>query len=426
MTTIQGIRGMHAIMPTELGDWQYIESKLHELMATYGYQEIRFPMLEPTTLFSRSVGENTDIVAKEMYTFSDRNGESLTLRPEGTAGCVRAGLEHGILFKQIQRLWYMGPMFRYERPQKGRLRQFHQFGVEAYGISTPDIDAEIIALSARLWRILGVQEGVRLEINSLGTPQTRARYRKTLIEYLNVHAHDLDEDSVRRLATNPLRILDSKNPALKTIIENAPNLLDFLDEESSAHFTELKRLLDSLGITYHINPHLVRGLDYYTKTVFEWVSDDLGAQGTVCAGGRYDGLVEQLGGEATPAFGFALGIERLILLLQHHGLAHKNRVPHACFVLLGENAVQSGLALAESLRNALPLLRLLVNTGGGSAKSQFKRADKSGAQFALVIGDDELQAGVIAVKDLRGDYTARMSMDELIPWLNNMIQRSVK
>ncbi len=412
---------MHDVMPAQIGDWQYLEAQLRALTAAYGYQEVRFPMLEPTTLFSRSVGENTDIVAKEMYTFSDRNGESLTLRPEGTAGCVRAALEHGILFKQTQRLWYMGPMFRYERPQKGRLRQFHQFGLEAFGMPGPDIDAEIIALTARLWRNLGLETKLRLEINSLGTLDTRVRHRKDLLEYLNVHAHALDEDSVRRLATNPLRILDSKNPTMQALIAKAPRLLDFLDQESNDHFAQLQELLTTLGIAYQINPHLVRGLDYYTKTVFEWVNEEMGAQGTVCAGGRYDGLITQLGGEATPAVGFALGLERLINLLHLSKPAQQSVTPDVYFVLLGESAVQSGLGLAERLRDALPTLQVLMNAGGGSVKSQFKRADKSGAKYALVLGDDEIRANVIALKDLRGDFATQLSIEELIKFFESTL-----
>ncbi len=424
MKTIQAIRGMHDIMPAQIGDWEYLESILRQLTSAYGYQEMRSPLLELTSLFCRSVGENTDIVGKEMYTFTDRSGESLTLRPEATASCVRAALEHGILFKQTQRLWYMGPMFRYERPQKGRQRQFHQFGMEAFGMPGPDVDIEIIAATYRLWRMLGVDSKLHLEINSLGTPDTRAHHRKDLIEYLNVHADQLDEDSVRRLASNPLRILDSKNPAMRELIQNAPRLLDFLDEESAAHFNQLQSALTALGIPYTINPHLVRGLDYYTKTVFEWVTDALGAQGTVCAGGRYDGLVEQLGGEPTPAVGFALGLERLIDLMHLNGEPHQTKAPHAYFVLLGESTVQSGLIIAERLRDALPDLRLTLNAGLGSAKSQFKRADKSGALCALILGEDEIKENVIAIKDLRGDFNSRVSLEELIQFLGGICERN--
>jgi histidyl-tRNA synthetase len=424
VTTIQAIRGMHDTMPAQIGDWHYIENLLRQLTAAYGYQEARSPILESTALFSRSVGEESDIVTKEMYTFADRSNESVTLRPEGTVGCARAALEHGILFKQTQRLWYMGPMFRYERPQKGRLRQFHQFGIEAFGMTGPDIDAEIIALSAQLWQLLGVEKHVYLEINSLGTAQARGAHRTALVNYFNQHADLLDEDSQRRLITNPLRILDSKNPAMQEMLAGAPALLDYLDDESAAHFATLQQFLDALGIRYRVNPRLVRGLDYYTKTVFEWMTHDLGAQGTICAGGRYDGLVEQLGGEPTPAFGFALGIERLIDLMH---LAHAPRAlasPHAYFVLLGESAVQSGLVIAQQLRLALPSLRLLMNAGAGSVKSQFKRADKSGASVALILGDDEIAENVIALKDLRGDFNTRISLDELIKYLGGICERN--
>lgn len=424
MTQIQALRGMHDIMPTQIGDWHYIEAILRQLTAAYGYQEVRVPIMESTALFTRSVGEETDIVTKEMYTFADRNNESVTLRPEGTVGCVRGALEQGILFKQSQRLWYMGPMFRYERPQKGRLRQFHQFGVEAFGMSGPDIDAEIIALSARLWQMLGVADHIHLEINSLGTASARGAHREALVTYFKQNAAILDEDSQRRLINNPLRILDSKNPAMRDMLDAAPALLDYLDEESALHFKQLQQMLDAIGIKYRVNPRLVRGLDYYTKTVFEWVTTDLGAQGTVCAGGRYDGLVSQLGGDPTPAVGFALGLERLIDLLHLEQKPKSSLAPHAYFVLLGESAVQSGLVIAEGLRNALPDLRLLVNAGLGSAKSQFKRADKSNAQFALVLGEDEMQAKVVAVKDLRGDLNSRVSLDELIKFLGGICERN--
>lgn len=424
MIQIQAIRGMHDVMPAQIGDWQYLESILRQLTAAYGYQEIRFPILESTALFTRSVGEESDIVTKEMYTFADRSNESVTLRPEGTVGCVRAALEQGILFKQNQRLWYMGPMFRYERPQRGRLRQFHQFGLEAFGMQGPDIDAEIIAFTARLWQLLGVDQHLYLEINSLGTASARNMHRKALVAYFNKNADVLDEDSQRRLITNPLRILDSKNPAMREMLDAAPALLDYLDEESAVHFKQLQQTLDAMGIHYKVNPRLVRGLDYYTKTVFEWMTHDLGAQGTICAGGRYDGLVEQLGGDITPAIGFAFGLERLIDLMHSVQKPQATIVPHAYFVLLGESAVQSALVMAERLRVRLPSLRLLTNTGSGSVKSQFKRADKSGAQFALILGDDEMQANVIAVKDLRGDFNAKFSWDELINFLGGICERN--
>ncbi|MGA2655573.1 MAG: histidine--tRNA ligase [Gammaproteobacteria bacterium] len=424
MIQFQAIRGMHDTVPAQIGDWQYLESILRQLTAAYGCQEIRSPILEATKLFKRTVGEESDIVTKEMYTFSDRSDESVTLRPEATVGCVRAALEHGLLFKQTQKLWYCGPMFRYERPQKGRLRQFHQFGVEALGMPGPDIDAEIIALTARLWQLLGVSQHLYLEINSLGTANARAAHRAALVTYFNKNADLLDEDSQRRLTTNPLRILDSKNPAMRDMLDSAPALLDYLDEESKAHFQQLQQMLAAMGIQYKVNPRLVRGLDYYTKTVFEWMTHDLGAQGTICAGGRYDGLVEQLGGEPTPAFGFALGLERLIDLMHLEHEPQTSPAPHAYFVILGESTVQSALVLAERLRNTLPNLRLSTHMGSGSAKSQFKRADKSGALYALILGEDEMKANIVAVKDLRGDFNAKFSWDELIQFLGGICERN--
>jgi histidyl-tRNA synthetase len=424
-STFQAIRGMHDLMPAQIADWHYLENTLRQLMASYGYQEIRFPILEATGLFTRSVGEESDIVTKEMYTFLDRSNESVTLRPEGTVGCVRSAINGGILFKQTQKLWLMGPMFRYERPQKGRLRQFHQFDVEAFGMPGPDIDAEIIALTARLWKLIGVDKQVFLEINSLGDVASRMAYRDVLVSYFQDHHAVLDEDSRRRLLVNPLRILDSKNPDMQAMIAKAPALIDYLDEASQQHFQTLQQLLDKMGIAYRVNPRLVRGLDYYTKTVFEWMTHDLGAQGAICAGGRYDGLVAQLGGDDTPAIGFALGIERLIDLMH---VSHPPKTPEVAdvyFVLLGESAVQSGLVYAEKLRDALPQLRLLVNTGAGSAKSQFKRADKSGARFALIIGEDEINAGLVAVKDLRNEFNTRLSWDELIRFLTSHIKGDV-
>jgi len=399
---IQAIRGMNDILPGDTPAWQALESALRTLMQTYSYQEIRTPLLEKTELFKRSIGEVTDIVEKEMYTFTDRNGDSLTLRPEGTASCVRACIEHGLLHNQQQKLWYMGPMFRHKRPQKGRYRQFHQVGVEVFGIPGPDIDAELILMSARLWRNIGLQD-VRLELNSLGSPESRRAYRDILVDYLNAHAGQLDEDSRRRLGSNPLRILDSKNPDMQPLIEAAPTLYEHLDGASREHFEQLCALLDAAGIAYRINTRLVRGLDYYTRTVFEWVTDRLGAQGTVCAGGRFDGLVDYLGGKATPAVGFAMGLERLIALLQQQQQQPTVQAPHAYLVLVGEAAQAAGLPLAEQWRGDLPGLRLLVNCGGGSFKSQFKRADKSAAQVALVIGDAELEQEVVGIKPLRGD-----------------------
>ncbi|MFO1372099.1 MAG: histidine--tRNA ligase [Candidatus Competibacteraceae bacterium] len=396
----QAIRGMNDILPSESVRWQGLEALIRELLAAYGYQEIRLPLVEKTELFARSIGEVTDIVEKEMYTFDDRNGESVTLRPEGTAGCVRACIEHGLLHNQTQRLWYIGPMFRYEKPQKGRYRQFHQVGAEAYGMAGPDIDAELICLSARLWRRLGLRD-VTLQLNSLGSSAARAAYRERLVAYFEARRAELDEDSQRRLTTNPLRILDTKNPAMQAVIAEAPALLDHLDPESQAHFAELQALLDTAGIAYAINPRLVRGLDYYSKTVFEWVTDTLGAQGTICAGGRYDGLIEQLGNPPVPGVGFALGLERLVAMLTAAGHPGADLTPHAYLIMVGDAAQRHGLALAERLREQLPQLRLRMNCGGGGFKAQFRRADHSGARFALILGENEVSAGAIAIKPLR-------------------------
>jgi histidyl-tRNA synthetase len=398
---------MNDILPGETSAWQYLEDTLREVVHAYGYQEIRLPLLEKTELFKRSIGEVTDIVEKEMYSFDDRNGDSLTLRPEGTASCVRACMEHGLLHNQVQRLWYAGPMFRHERPQKGRYRQFHQVGVEAFGMDGPDIDAEMIFMTARMWEKLGLQ-GAALQINSLGTLAARADYRTALVAWLREHEAALDEDSRRRLESNPLRILDSKNPEMQSLLEAAPKLPDYLDAESSVHFSALCALLDKAGLHYEVNPRLVRGLDYYSKTVFEWVTDQLGAQGTICAGGRYDGLVEFLGGKPTPAFGFALGLERLLALLEAGGVALPESLPHVYLVLNGDRGVQDGMVFAESLRAALPGLRVLSNCGNGSFKSQFKRADKSGAAYALVMGDDEAQQGAVLLKPLRSKTEAEV------------------
>ena len=419
--TVQAIRGMNDILPAETAVWQPVEAALRDTLAAYGYSEIRMPVVEKTELFKRSIGEVTDIVEKEMYTFDDRNGDSLTLRPEGTASCVRACIEHGLLHNQTQRLWYMGPMFRHERPQKGRYRQFHQVGVEAFGMEGPDIDAEIILLTARLWKQLGLRD-VSLEINSLGTAAARAEYKDVLVEYLTAHREQLDEDSLRRLDSNPLRILDSKNPHMQSLIEAAPRLADHLDAESQAHFAALRAQLDAAGIKYRVNTRLVRGLDYYSRTVFEWVTDRLGAQGTVCAGGRYDGLVDYLGGKATPAVGFAVGLERLIALLVELGVQPQAAAAHAYLVLVGERAQGQGMVLAERLRDAVPGLRLQVNCGGGSFKSQFKRADRSGASWALVVGDDELDNGRIGMKPLRGEAPQEsLSEAEVITRLSALV-----
>lgn len=397
---LQAIRGMNDILPGESALWQGLEATVREVLSAYDYHEIRLPMVEKTELFARSIGEVTDIVEKEMYTFADRNEESLTLRPEGTAGCVRACIEHGLLHHQTQRLWYAGPMFRYEKPQKGRYRQFHQVGAEAYGMAGPDIDAEIICLTARLWRRLGIHK-VTLQLNSLGSSAARAVYRDRLVAYFETRRAELDEDSQRRLQTNPLRILDTKNPAMQAVVADAPVLLDHLDAESQAHFAELRALLDAAGIVYEINPRLVRGLDYYCKTVFEWVTDSLGAQGTICAGGRYDGLVEQLGGPAVAGIGFAMGLERLAAMLAAAGSLDVDRHPHAYLIMVGAAAQQRGLALAEQLRERLPSLRLRMNCSGGGFKAQFRRADHSGARFALILGEDEVKADVVAMKPLR-------------------------
>ncbi|MCW8919605.1 MAG: histidine--tRNA ligase [Gammaproteobacteria bacterium] len=398
---IQAVRGMNDILPEESPAWRHLESTVTRLLDSYGYREIRMPIVESTDLFKRSIGEVTDIVEKEMYTFEDRNGDMLTLRPEGTAGCVRAAIQNGLLHNQVQRLWYRGPMFRHERPQKGRYRQFHQIGVEVFGLEGPDVDAEHILMTARLWRMLGLEQDVTLQLNSLGSSASRTAYRGILVEYLWHHVDSLDEDSRRRLDTNPLRILDSKNPAMREIIDGAPKLNEHLDAESQAHFEQLRAYLDAAGIAYQINPCLVRGLDYYGKTVFEWVTDKLGAQGTVCAGGRFDGLVEQLGGKPTPAVGFAMGVERLVSLLEQEQLPLHHYQPHGYMVLVGEAAQREGLVLGERLRDALPQLRLEVHCGGGSFKSQFKRADKSGARLALILGEEEVSNGTLGIKFLR-------------------------
>ena len=398
---IQAIRGMHDILPEQSPYWQWLEHKAREVLGAYGYQEIRLPIVEKTELFKRSIGEVTDIVEKEMYTFEDRNGDSLTLRPEGTAGCLRACLEHGLLHNQTHRLWYYGPMFRHERPQKGRYRQFYQLGVETYGMAGPDVDAEMILLTDRLWRKLGIRDKVELQLNSLGTSEERHAYRAILVEYFQRHQDQLDADSLRRLESNPLRILDSKNPDMQAMLREAPVLLDHLGDESLKHFSDLKTMLDSLGIRYVLNTRLVRGLDYYGKTVFEWVTDELGAQGTICAGGRYDGLIEQLGGKANHAIGFAMGMERILALVEQ--LEHVAIEPtvDVYMIRVGEAAEKAGLMLAEKIRDQIDGLKLQVHCGGGSFKSQFKKADKSGAAFAIILGDDEVQRGEVALKSLR-------------------------
>lgn len=400
---IQAIRGMNDTLPEKTSFWRYIEQNFIDCLSRYGYKEIRFPLIESTQLFKRTIGEVTDIVEKEMYTFNDTNGDSLTLRPEGTASCVRACLEHGLLHNQQQKLWYMGPMFRHERPQKGRYRQFTQFGVEAFGMADSSIELELIAICHRLWTQLGFSQSVELQINSLGELSERQAYKNTLTDYFTAHYEHLDEDSKKRLDKNPLRILDSKNPNLAQLIANAPKLVDVLGPESKAHFQAFCEGLDLLNIPYVINPVLVRGLDYYGHTVFEWVTTQLGSQATVCAGGRYDKLVEQLGGAPTPAVGFALGIDRIVLLMETLNLSTIEKGMSLFIVATNHEAVKHGLVLAESIRNAHPELEVITNTSGGSFKSQFKKADKSGARLALILGDDEVAKELVTIKDLRNE-----------------------
>lgn len=413
---------MNDLLPADSPLWQYVESVVTDILTRYAYQEIRFPIVESTELFKRSIGEVTDIVEKEMYTFEDRNGDSLTLRPEGTACCVRACEENGLLYNQTQRLWYMGPMFRHERPQKGRYRQFHQIGVETFGIQGPDIDAEVLVLSARILRELGVADHVRLQINSLGSTEARTTYKQALVAYLEQVKDQLDEDSKRRLESNPLRILDSKDANTQSLLNAAPVLLDYLDDASREHFEGLKSLLDAAGIAYEVNPRLVRGLDYYGKTAFEWVTDKLGSQSTVCAGGRYDGLVEQLGGKSTPAVGFGIGLERLVLLLQAVEAVPEGLDQQADVYLVAVGNVQSvAMQLAERIRDDLPFVRLLLNCGGGNFKSQLKRADKSGAEIALILGEDEAQAEKVSIKFLRDDVEQQtLPFDEAIAYLQSL------
>lgn len=413
---LQAIRGMNDLKPQDSAVWQYLESTVAHVVQHYGYQEIRFPILEPTELFKRSIGEVTDIVEKEMYTFNDRNGDSVTMRPEGTACCVRACEEHGLLYNQTQRLWYHGPMFRYERPQKGRLRQFHQIGVEAFGMQGPDIDGELLLLTARLWQVLGISDYVTLQINSLGSSESRAAYRDALVVYLSERKNQLDEDSQRRLSSNPLRILDSKEAATQALLNDAPALRDYLDEESKEHFESLQAFLDAAGITYEINPRLVRGLDYYGKTVFEWVTDKLGAQGTVCAGGRYDGLVEQLGGRPTPAVGFAMGVERLVLLLQELNALPENLNQNAdIYVAIMGNVQAEAFAIAEQIRTVLPQYKIINHCGGGNFKKQMKKADASGAKYAVIVGEDEAREHNVTLKYLREDRPQKtLTINDLI------------
>ncbi|MFH4594001.1 histidine--tRNA ligase [Vibrio alginolyticus] len=400
--TIQAIRGMNDCLPTQSPLWQKLENTVKNVISAYGYNEVRMPIVEETKLFSRAVGEETDVVSKEMYTFDDRNGDSLTLRPEGTAGCVRSCIQNSLINRDEQRLWYMGPMFRHERPQKGRYRQFHQCGVEVFGLNGPDVDAELIMMTARLWRELGINEHVRLELNSIGSQEDRADYRTALVAFLEQHIDVLDEDCKRRMHTNPLRVLDTKNPDVQAILGDAPRLSDYLGEESKAHFAGLCELLDAAGIKYTVNERLVRGLDYYNRTVFEWITESLGAQGTVCGGGRYDGLVEQLGGKTTPAVGFAMGLERLVLMLETLELTDVRRSVDVYVVTAGEGTMMAGMKLAEQLRESVPGVRVMNHFGGGNFKKQFKRADKVGAVVALVLGENEVADNTVVLKDLAG------------------------
>ncbi len=410
---LQAIRGMNDILPGEIAYWQYLENTARILFTEYGYQEIRVPIVEHTGLFKRSIGELTDIVEKEMYTFEDRSGDLLTLRPEITAGLVRAMISNGMLHNQRHKVWSAGPVFRHERPQKGRYRQFHQLDIEAFGYAGPDLDAELILMTARLWQRLGLKR-LSLNINSLGTPQSRHAYREILRQYFIQHHDQLDEDSLRRLEGNPLRILDTKNPAMQELVANAPVLKDYLDTESAAHFKTLQYHLDAVGIPSVVNPRLVRGLDYYSRTVFEWITTELGAQGAVCAGGRYNGLVEQLGGESTPAMGWALGEERIIALMQAQDIQVAAAKPAVYVVLVGDRAEAAGFALTERLRDAMPGLSIETNCDGGSFKSQLKRADKSGARYAIVIGDSEVDQRIVGLKNLRAEEPqSQLSWDEL-------------
>ncbi|SCB80886.1 histidyl-tRNA synthetase [Kosakonia oryzendophytica] len=419
---IQAIRGMNDYLPGETAIWQRIEGTLKNVLGSYGYSEIRLPIVEQTSLFKRAIGEVTDVVEKEMYTFDDRNELSLTLRPEGTAGCVRAGIEHGLLYNQEQRLWYVGPMFRYEKPQKGRYRQFHQLGVEVFGLQGPDIDAELIMLTARWWRELGIASHVALELNSIGSLEARATYRDALVAFLEQHKDKLDEDCLRRMYTNPLRVLDTKNQDIQTLLNDAPKLGDYLDDESREHFAGLCAFLDAAGIAYTVNQRLVRGLDYYNRTVFEWVTTSLGAQGTVCAGGRYDGLVEQLGGRATPAVGFAMGLERLVLLVQAVNPEFKaESVVDIYLVASGANTQSAAMQLGEQVRDALPGVRLMMNHGGGNFKKQFARADKWGARVALVLGESEITDGNVVVKDLRSGEQSTVTQDSVAAHLRTLL-----
>ncbi|WP_218746689.1 histidine--tRNA ligase [Vibrio parahaemolyticus] len=411
--TIQAIRGMNDCLPTQSPLWQKLENTVKNVISAYGYNEVRMPIVEETNLFSRAVGEETDVVSKEMYTFDDRNGDSLTLRPEGTAGCVRSCIQNSLINRDEQRLWYMGPMFRHERPQKGRYRQFHQCGVEVFGLNGPDVDAELIMMTARLWRELGIDKHVRLELNSIGSQEDRVDYRTALVAFLEQHIDVLDEDCKRRMHTNPLRVLDTKNPDIQAILGDAPRLSEYLGEESKAHFAGLCELLDAAGIEYTVNERLVRGLDYYNRTVFEWITESLGAQGTVCGGGRYDGLVEQLGGKPTPAVGFAMGLERLVLMLETLELTDVRRSVDVYVVTAGEGTMMAGMKLAEQLREAISGVRVMNHFGGGNFKKQFKRADKVGAVVALVLGENEVADNTVVLKDLVGGEQETYSQAEV-------------
>ncbi|PMN71827.1 histidine--tRNA ligase [Enterovibrio norvegicus] len=419
--SIQAIRGMNDCLPTQSPLWQKVEGTVKDVISAYGYSEVRMPIVEMTNLFCRAIGEVTDVVEKEMYTFEDRNGDSLSLRPEGTAGCVRAGIENGLLYNQEQRLWYMGPMFRHERPQKGRYRQFHQFGVEVFGLNGPDVDAELIMMTARLWRELGIHEHVRLELNSIGSLEARANYREALVSFLMQHESVLDEDCKRRMHTNPLRVLDTKVPEIQAVLTDAPKLSEYLDEASTQHFAGLCELLDAAGIQYSVNEKLVRGLDYYNRTVFEWITESLGSQGTICGGGRYDGLVEQLGGKATPAVGFAMGVERLVLLMETLELNETRPAVDVYMVTSGEGTLAAGMKLAEMLRETVSGLRVMTHFGGGNFKKQFKRADKVGASVALVLGEDEVAQNMVTYKDLKGGEQLTISQDDVAEKLAQLV-----
>ncbi|EKO3369339.1 histidine--tRNA ligase [Vibrio fluvialis] len=419
--TIQAIRGMNDCLPTQSPLWQKVEGIVKNVISAYGYNEVRMPIVEETNLFSRAVGEETDVVSKEMYTFEDRNGDSLTLRPEGTAGCVRSCIQNSLINRDEQRLWYMGPMFRHERPQKGRYRQFHQCGVEVFGLNGPDVDAELIMMTARLWRELGIDKHVRLELNSIGSQEDRADYRTALVAFLEQHIDVLDEDCKRRMHTNPLRVLDTKNPDIQAILGDAPRLSEYLGEESKAHFAGICELLDAAGIEYTVNERLVRGLDYYNRTVFEWMTESLGSQGTVCGGGRYDGLVEQLGGKATPAVGFAMGLERLVLMMETLGNTDVRRNVDVYMVTAGEGTLTAGMKLVEELREQVPGLRVMTHFGGGNFKKQFKRADKVGAAVALVLGENEVAEKTVVLKDLAGGEQETISQTEIAGKLAHLV-----